>query len=362
MSFPPIRCAGGDEGLRWYARLLGVLLTVGLVAGAAIPAAADGSSAKSCARVQAALTVEPLMTYFLYVQRLAAQCGIQVAVSPGDPLCPGFDAALAVDPSLKDDPMHEIPAQVEMCKLEAKVKPVDTGPIVPHSTQPIQVTPQPITAPGTFQDLSGYGWASTAISTLAKDGIFKGTAPGVFAPAASLTRAEFATLMVRMFHLPVPAQPLAFVDVPSTAWYAKDVEAAAPYMSRFTVPGGTAFEPDININRIEVAATIGAIEIADGNAKHPSASAAAAVWAGFTDGSQVPAGLAQDGAVAVQMGLMKGLPGGTFGVLSALDRAQAAVLLYRVLSTTESMGQTVPGSVYGTTYGSSTQPANYLLP
>ncbi len=189
---------------------------------------------------------------------------------------------------------------------------------------------------------------------MAKQGVFKGVAPGRFDPAGHVTRAQFAALMTRLFHLAAPTAPISFVDVPSGAWYYADVEAASPYMSEFTVPAGLAFEPSLDVTRIEVAATIGQIEVATGKETLPSASAAAAMWAGFHDGALVPSGLAQDAAVTVTLGLMKGLPGAVFGVQSRINRAQAAVLLARVLSSSETM-PTVTGSVYGSgASGSST--------
>jgi len=190
-----------------------------------------------------------------------------------------------------------------------------------------------------FDDLGGYGWASAAIGQLASLQILRGVGHGQFDPGGTLTRAQFAALIVRLFNLAAPATgATAYVDVPSSYWAASDIAAAAPYMSQFKTPGGPAFEPDLPATRIEVGATIGQLEVAEGAAQLPSTAAAASAFAAFSDGAAVPAGLAPAAAVAVDLSFMKGYPDGTFGVSDAIDRAEAAVLLERVLATGETMG------------------------
>jgi hypothetical protein len=191
----------------------------------------------------------------------------------------------------------------------------------------------------TFSDLGGYGWAAGAIDQLAQMQVLRGVGGDHFDPGGTLTRAEFATLVVRVFNLQAPAGGGAtFVDVPSGFWGASAIAAAAPYMTEYKLPGGTAFEPDLPATRIDVAATIGEIEVAQGTAQLPSASAAGAIWAAFSDGGTVPSGIAQAASVAVQLGVMKGYPSGAFGVEDPVSRAEAAVLLQRVLSASETMG------------------------
>ncbi len=204
----------------------------------------------------------------------------------------------------------------------------------------------PAAAPGcatggsqSFSDLGGYGWAQGAIAQLAQMQILHGIGGGRFDPGGTLTRAQFAALLQRVFNLQAPASGgTTFVDVPSGFWGASAIAAAAPYMTEYKLPGGTAFEPDLPATRIDVAASIGEIEVAQGTAQLPSASAAAAIWGAFSDGGTVPAGIAEAAAVAVQMGIMKGYPNGAFGVEDPISRAEAAVLLQRVLSSSETMG------------------------
>lgn len=348
--------------LRWGAAV-GVALSL-----AALPAQttmADGGheAARACQTLSGALTLAPGLTAYPGVAAQALGCGLPSSTAVAAPACTALIAAADFDHALRGENHPNVRAAYRACLSGAQTPgPAPTGgggsTVVPAGGSSGAPT-------ATFQDLAGYAWAQSAVTALAQLGILRGTGAGLFDPAGQLTRAQFAALMVRMFHLSVPAQPTAFVDVPQSDWAYADIIAAAPYMGRFQVPGGVAFEPTLPETRIDVAATVGAILVAEGVAQLPSAAQAAAVWNSFSDGAMVPGGLSQDAAVAVDLNLMKGLPGGSFGVAQPLDRAQAAVLLDRVLGVSETMAPgavTVAGSVYGSVYGGGGTSANFLLP
>jgi hypothetical protein len=129
----------------------------------------------------------------------------------------------------------------------------------------------------------------------------------------------------------------------------------------------------MDMTRVDIAGTLGAVEIAEGRAQQPSPNQAEAVWAQFSDGATVPPGVAQDASLAVSLGFMKGYPDGTFGPERDVTRAEVAVLLDRVLRSSAVMGSggasgcgTVAGATYGctvsgSTYGASGAPVNYTL-
>ena len=182
-----------------------------------------------------------------------------------------------------------------------------------------------------FSDLGGYAWAQADIDLLQAAGIMQGVGGGRFLPGATLTRAQLAALLQRVFRLGAPASPTPYTDVSQGFWGYGSVAAAAPFMGQLATPAGPAFAPNLPVTRADVAAAIGRIEVADGLAPLPSAAQARAVWAAFTDGSAVPAALSQYAAVAVRSQLMQGYGNGAFGPGDTLTRAQAAVLLARVL-------------------------------
>lgn len=116
------------------------------------------------------------------------------------------------------------------------------------------VTAQPITSPGkTFPDIV-FSDQITAIEALAARGIIDGKSDGNFDPDGSMTRSEFATIVVRALGL-TPADTGAFVDVASTAWYASYVGAASTY-GLINGVGEGRFNPDGTITRQEAAVMV----------------------------------------------------------------------------------------------------------
>lgn len=119
------------------------------------------------------------------------------------------------------------------------------------------VRPQPVTAPGvTFPDLSGHA-DRAAVEALAARGIITGGDDGLFRPDGAMTRAEFATIVVRALGLAVG--PLGgetvFSDVAPEAWYAPYVDVA---YRRGIVSGvgDGKFRPDGTLSRQEAAVMV----------------------------------------------------------------------------------------------------------
>lgn len=184
---------------------------------------------------------------------------------------------------------------------------------------------------GGFKDLGGYSWAAPAIGTLAKQGVVKGTRSGAFGPADSVSRAQFAALMQRVFKLSAPAKPVAFSDVPLSFWGYAAVEAASPYFGYFRVAdGGYAFHPNASFDRLDVATVIVRLLTASGKLTVLGTSDAQAVLGKVTDGSSIAPSLRPYVATAIKAGIMSGFPDGGFHPQGLLNRAQVAVLLLRL--------------------------------
>lgn len=93
------------------------------------------------------------------------------------------------------------------------------------------VKKRPITLPGaTFSDISGENAHANqaAIEALASREIINGKDGGLFDPNADMTRAEFATIVVKALGL-TPKAGGAFSDVSSGDWFAAYVGTAASY-------------------------------------------------------------------------------------------------------------------------------------
>ena len=111
-----------------------------------------------------------------------------------------------------------------------------------------------ITAPGTtFADISAHK-NQPAIEALASRGIITGYNETSFGPNDTMTRAQFATIVVRGLGLPLMTTN-NFSDVKAGSWYASYVGAAYTYG---IVNGRTAntFDPEGTITRQEAAAMV----------------------------------------------------------------------------------------------------------
>ncbi len=76
-----------------------------------------------------------------------------------------------------------------------------------------------------FVDLGAHAWAADSINALADEGIIKGTSENTFSPAANITRADFAVLMVRAFKLSGYTGE-NFSDVLDTDYFANELAIA----------------------------------------------------------------------------------------------------------------------------------------
>ncbi|MBE6964962.1 MAG: hypothetical protein E7441_02885 [Ruminococcaceae bacterium] len=76
-----------------------------------------------------------------------------------------------------------------------------------------------------FTDLGNHSWAADAINTLAAADIIRGTSETTFAPAANITRADFALLLVRAFNL-TSDNAENFADVSASDYFATELAIA----------------------------------------------------------------------------------------------------------------------------------------
>lgn len=181
----------------------------------------------------------------------------------------------------------------------------------------------------TFSDIQTH-WAKTAIEKLASKLIAQGVTADTFAPNRSITRAEFAALLVRALGLRGQGQTNSFSDVPASSWYADVVGTAAEYGLVKGMSDGS-FRPGDVITREQMA-----VMIANAYAL-VSGRVTAAPAANFSDSGDIHAWAADSVALAVQQGLMQGQRADAFVPLATATRAEAAAVLDRLLEKTQLM-------------------------
>ncbi|MEC0267660.1 bacterial Ig-like domain-containing protein [Paenibacillus anseongense] len=177
----------------------------------------------------------------------------------------------------------------------------------------------------TFEDLTGH-WAKADVELLASKFVVKGVAAGTFAPNASITRAEFAALLVRALGLN-EAGASTFSDVPANSWFAGAVGASAKAGLIEGFEDGS-FGPGEQITREQMAVMITrAMKFAG---QQPAVMDVAQLDK-FGDNAAIHEWAKAAVAEAVSVGIVNGVMDTTFAPGAAATRGEAAVMLKRLL-------------------------------
>src|SRR4051812_10437022 len=72
-------------------------------------------------------------------------------------------------------------------------------------------------------------WAYEAMSSLIDQNILKGDEKGNYLPNANVTRAQFASFLVRALELSPASTTVSFTDVKQGDWFYEDVSIAASH-------------------------------------------------------------------------------------------------------------------------------------
>lgn len=183
----------------------------------------------------------------------------------------------------------------------------------------------------TFADTLGH-WAQSDIELLASKGIVSGVNAKAFEPTRTVTRAEFASMLVRALGLRDIGSAASFKDVPKGSWYEEDVQRA---VAAGIIKGDErgAFRPGAAVTREEMAImAMQAMAVATGG--KPTAAALS-----YRDASAIHAWAAEAVGQASASGLMRGLPDGTFAPGGHVTRGEAATLIKRLLVSAKLMNE-----------------------
>lgn len=163
-------------------------------------------------------------------------------------------------------------------------------------------------------------WAVGQIQSMADEGIVSGYADNTFKPDAEVTRAEFVTMVNKVFKFTETIET-SYPDVKAGDWFAGEIgkAKAAGYLGGYA--DGT-MKPGNRISRQEAAVVIAqAAKLEPGSAQE---------LAKFQDGAAIPAWSQGALAALVNRAYMGGYPDGTIKAGKSISRAEAAVLLANV--------------------------------
>ncbi|MRN55797.1 carbohydrate binding domain-containing protein [Paenibacillus monticola] len=171
-----------------------------------------------------------------------------------------------------------------------------------------------------FADMNQH-WASSAADRLATAGILQGDGQGRFGPGRTVSRAEMAVILNRVFRYIVPGTA-SFSDVSASSWYGKDVDLvhAAGIIEGYA---NGQFQPGAAVRRQEVITMLGRAFQLEGASQTALAAQA--------DGSAV-SGYAREAVNAMLAGgYIRGDSEGRLNPQAPMTRAELAVLLGRMI-------------------------------
>ncbi|WP_164515038.1 glycosyl hydrolase [Paenibacillus lentus] len=176
-----------------------------------------------------------------------------------------------------------------------------------------------------FTDIEGH-WAKSDIELMLNQKVVFGIGNGQFAPNHPITRAEISVLIARAIGLDSQPATGRFSDVAKTSWYAGAIEA----VSETGIVGGYAdgtFQPNAQVTREQMAVLIARTMAYTGH--NPAVTGNS--LARFADNSSVSPWATADVNEVLASGLIHGVSTDLFAPKEMVDRAQAVVMIKRLL-------------------------------
>jgi hypothetical protein len=148
--------------------------------------------------------------------------------------------------------------------------------------------------------------------------IITGYPDGTFRPDRTITRAEFSTILAKALHIPSETAATSFSDI--TGHWAQGY--IAPLVKKGYIKGypDGSFRPDQPVKRSEVAAIVDRVQMLPPASDQPTFSD---VTPDFWAFAPIEA--------AAQAKILNGYPDGTFHPEQSATRAEAAIIINRIL-------------------------------
>lgn len=189
-----------------------------------------------------------------------------------------------------------------------------------------------------FSDLGDYPWAQMAIEDLSARGIISGMGNSCFAPEQSLTRAQFATMIIlALGEKPAQSTPVSFSDVKPADWHYGYV-ARATQMGLIKGYPDNTFGPNQVLSRQEMLAIV-----VQAMGIKPAADVPAELLKPFAQESRISDWGRAYVAYAESLGILEHghmaretTTGLSLDALGQTNRAEAAVTVYRMVQSKQS--------------------------
>lgn len=192
---------------------------------------------------------------------------------------------------------------------------------------------------GQFSDLQGFEWAGTAINSLSEKKIINGIGNNRYNPAGTITRAEFAKIMVLALNKTPSSYQNGFSDVSAKAWYSGYVQKSVE-LGILNGVGNGKFKPNDPVTREQMIAIVVralgkdnvAKEITASSAQNMNPSDRTTEWAVGYIALAEKLGLLEHGHFAVSENNLLSIDG-----VRPSNRGEAAEIVYRMLQAPNSL-------------------------
>ncbi|HHX28898.1 MAG TPA: hypothetical protein GX716_07840, partial [Firmicutes bacterium] len=177
----------------------------------------------------------------------------------------------------------------------------------------------------TFDDIQGH-WAQSDIELMAARWVARGRPSGLFDPEAPVTRAEFAIMLSRAMLLRPSDNDPGFTDVTTSDFFCTELAAAVQAGLVTGYDDGT-FRPNAVVTREEMAVMIARALRTLGSVTESSNPMN--VLTTYADAEDVSAWALADIAVAIEMGILRGVGDDLLAPKANATRAEAATMVAR---------------------------------
>jgi hypothetical protein len=179
-----------------------------------------------------------------------------------------------------------------------------------------------------FSDVPSSHWAKNEIEKLAAKLLLAGKSEQIYAPSSEVKRSEFTTMLVKALGLkPLPPTD-QFKDTKDEAWYARYISSGTRAGLVYGVTQET-FKPDDPITRAQMAVMID--RAMNWVSSAPVQSKGNSYSSIYEDWSQLPLWASPAIVRIIDAGIMKGITASQFNGNRAVTRAEAAVVLERMM-------------------------------
>ena len=174
-----------------------------------------------------------------------------------------------------------------------------------------------------FEDLENHNWARQQIAQLAASNVITGRNDYSYAPADMITRSEFAGFLIRALGLTADSTEL-FADVSADDEFAKEI-AIGKALGILKGTDGVNYNPNAAISRQD-------LMVICARGMRLVKEMAAAGEMNFPDAGGIADYAKEDVAAMVSSGIIKGNADGTINPLGNTTRAEAAVIMSRIVA------------------------------